>query len=114
MKIAHIEDDPAFALLFKSLNPDIEIIHFCCLSDYVDANYSFVVTDLSLPDGFGVETIDRLKGMTRKPIVALTGIASGHMSEESKQLILDHGAYGVFCKDNPCIDSMIASIVEAA
>ena len=116
LRILAVEDNPAdFRLLKEFLSEnsavDFELIHADTLKDALGAllakNFDVVLLDLNLPDGKGLENIDRIYNSNQRvPVIVFTGI-----DDERKGIYaLQKGAQDYLVKGKIQSDSLIRSI----
>ncbi len=85
MKIAFIEDDNADVIRIKELItksfPKSNLVYFIYLADFLrtDESYDLVLTDLRLPDEYGPSVISRIRQVTGKPIIVLSGVGGAEL-----------------------------------
>ena len=78
-KILLIEDDPGDAALFKRVlkfsrfaDASSKLVHHewlrAALSEIYRNDFDLIITDMNLPDSFGMNTIHEVLGATRTPV----------------------------------------------
>ena len=116
-----IEDSHYDYLLLKNIisakyGDNLNILYASCLEDAYaifksnNYDYDFILLDLNLPDGFGINTIHevrRLHGET--PILAITGMKTDTMRHNAQNM----GADILISKDNLLHPSFLNSIDTA-
>lgn len=95
MKIACIEDDEADAFLIQKFMPaEMEITHYRYLNDFLESDipYDLILTDLRLPDAYGPEVIRKIRQISGKPIIVLSGVGGQDMPGKIIETIKNSGA----------------------
>ena len=118
MKIILIEDNPGDTVLIKKAlskaNGNCEVHCACRLSEGMEElgkhAFDVVLSDLTLPDSQGLETVDRIiKQFPDIPLVALTSLANDAVALE----LLDQGVQDYLVKDQVTPESLQRSIRHA-
>ncbi len=104
-RILLVEDNPGDADLARERlaeadSPAFDVCHAMTLATAIELLGSHpvdaIILDLGLPDSRGVETVSRLKIVSRDiPII----VVSGYVDENLRTLAIDEGAEDVFTKD---------------
>ena len=104
LKILLIEDDAAFAFIVKrtivTIRSDYLVTHVVrienALQELARETFDVVLTDLTLPDASGLESVQKLRAFSPDlPLIVLTSLES----EEQDVLALQAGAQDYICKD---------------
>ncbi|WP_142847640.1 diguanylate cyclase domain-containing protein [Telmatospirillum sp. J64-1] len=95
IRVLLIEDNPGDARLFRLALSEAEEARFTvtqanCLAEAVEAaapaDFDVVVTDLSLPDSYGMATVDQVvKAFPTLPVVVLTGLSDAETGLQAVQ-----------------------------
>jgi diguanylate cyclase (GGDEF)-like protein/PAS domain S-box-containing protein len=105
VRILLLEDDPVFAGLVgdslrRASSDELTLFHATTLAEaqahLAAESFDLVVTDLSLPDSHGLETLAALAGAGDRLICVLTGEQDPGLREAALGL----GAYDLFSKDS--------------
>lgn len=98
MKIICLENDLSDQVLIKQqvhkFYPNAEITFIRFLYDFTKTlpDYDVVITDLTLPDSYGPEIILKIRGITTKPIIVLSGVGGRFIPNEIITAIEKSGA----------------------
>ncbi len=98
LRILIVDDDEADAYMVSEEieNHVVVVEHYmsCALNRLKKEHFDLIITDISLPDSFGLKNIDKLKSYA--PVLVMSGIGNGKMTAAAKR----HGALGFICKNN--------------
>lgn len=112
MNIVIIDDNDADSFLIKeTLTEEFSDLNITCyryLNDFLQSNspYDFVVTDLGLPDAYGPDVIGRIRQVTGKPIIVLSGVGGADMPISISRAIRDSGATIFLSKSHHGIEKL--------
>jgi DNA-binding response OmpR family regulator len=124
LKILLIEDNPGDARLFKEelietigdesveKKLDLEWVDRMKMGlDYLSKrDFDIVILDLSLPDSYGLENIEKVKSVAPNvPIIVLSGSADDVITAEG----LNRGAYNYLLKNDLSGESLIKIMYSA-
>lgn len=116
MKIACIEDNEMdLALIKKAINKtlsDVDIINFRYLNDFIETEkpYDLVITDLRLPDSYGPEVIERIRKISGKPIIVLSGVGGHEIPDRIIEVVKNSGATIFLSKNKNGFDDLPIAI----
>lgn len=93
LRILIVEDDPNdLALTVKKIHEersdaqiDTARTIYQAYKILVEGRYDYVLLDLNLPDGFGIETVRETKRYTRKAEIVVTTTLGNHLTREEAQ-----------------------------
>lgn len=106
MDVAYLEDnDGDFDLLKNILAkelPEIYLKRHRYFYDFIKTqeNYDVIITDLSLPDAYGPTVITKIRKITGKPIIVLSGIGGDDLPQAITKIIRNAGATMHISKHN--------------
>ncbi len=112
MNIVIIDDNDADSFLIeeqlKTNFPCANVTYFRYLNDFLQSNtrYDFVVTDLGLPDAYGPDVIQRIRQVTGKPIIVLSGVGGADMPISISRTIHNSGATIFLSKSHQGIEKL--------
>lgn len=118
MRISYIEDNDGDLFLIKKLIqnsfPSSVFTHFRFLNDFLqsDKPYDLVITDLCLPDCYGPEVLTRIRKITGKPVIVLTGVGGRKVPDNIRQVINQAGATVFLTKHEEDIQSLPQAIKQ--
>ncbi len=97
INIVCLEDSQADFFFFKRVLksvPECRCQHYTHLNDFLEKAepYDLIVVDLSLPDGYGPEIIQKIRKITGKPIIVLSGVGGENTPHKIKQMLKNAGA----------------------
>lgn len=116
IRIAHVEDQILdHYMLMRTLGDRYKVTYFKALNDFIEYKESFdlIITDLSLPESFGAETLLIIKNHVQTtPILALTGLGGPFITGDIMKTLMSAGADNVVSKDIIRDDRIIAIIKD--
>lgn len=88
--------------------PSAHVEYFRYLNDFLQSNtsYDFIISDLCLPDAYGPEVIKRIRQVTGKPIIVLSGVGGSHMPASIARTIHNSGATVFLSKNYEGIENL--------
>jgi CheY-like chemotaxis protein len=98
VNIAIIDDNEADLFLIDEVlshkDYDFQIKYYRYLNDFLQScnQYDLIITDLCLPDVYGPDVVQRIRQVTGKPIIVLSGVGGTHMPEKIARVIHNSGA----------------------
>ncbi|HEX5219675.1 MAG TPA: response regulator [Verrucomicrobiae bacterium] len=114
-----IEDSPLDAFLIRielaKTFAQLRLLHAELLRDALSIfhqnSVDMILTDLNLPDSFGVDTVRRLSSeVASTPVIALIS----NITPQSQNELLQAGATGLIPKDHLRVPAAFAAAVEQA
>ena len=98
MEIIYLEDDKKDFLLLEEIIqkelPEAKLKQYRYLIDFLNSNepYDVIITDLGLPDAYGPEVLKRIREVTGKPIIVLSGVGGHDMPDKIQEVVQGLGA----------------------
>lgn len=99
--LAVIDDSEEDYFLYKvHLISGVPHVHFRSLQEFISSPIKFccILTDLNLPDSWGIETITKIRQHTDSPILVSTGAAGIYLTGRHFIEMAEAGAMDVFEK----------------
>lgn len=112
MNIVIIDDNDVDSFLVEEKLaqefPNANVTYFRYLNDFLQSNarYDFVVTDLGLPDAYGPDVIQRIRQVTGKPIIVLSGVGGADIPLSISRVIHSSGATIFLSKSHHGIEKL--------
>ena len=118
--LALIEDSQPDVEFYKyTFLKDMQFVHFATMEDFLQSTlkFSVVLTDLNLPDSWGLDTVRSIRAFTKADILVLTGTAGIYLTGIDHHNMVAAGANDVFEKnkigDSAYADKILQRIKES-